>query len=95
MCSIDRFAFEQRLGGFVDHVTNEHNALHYLFYIDFLLKRNPTEYTGLESFVRSRLDASNYDWCVRLFLLVSISPGVTAEHSTLSQTGGRGNRSLR
>ena len=62
VCSIDRFAFEQRLGGFVDHVKTEHNALHYLFYLDYLLKRNTTEYTGLESFVRAHLDARNYDW---------------------------------
>ncbi|CAI7883714.1 unnamed protein product [Closterium sp. NIES-54] len=62
VCSIDRFAFEQRLGGFVEHIAHEHNPLHYLFYIDYLLKRNPTEYTGLESFVRAHLDASNYDW---------------------------------
>ena len=62
VCSIDRFSFEQRLGGFADHVRHEHNPLHYLFYIDYLLKRNPTEYTGLESFVRSHLDAANYDW---------------------------------
>ena len=62
VCSIDRFAFEQRLGGFVDHVKTEHNALHYLFFLDYLLKRNTTEYTGLESFVRAHLDARNYDW---------------------------------
>lgn len=62
VCSIGRFSFERRLGGFLNHVKREHNPLHYLFYLDYLFKRNPTEYTGLESYVRQHLDASKYDW---------------------------------
>ncbi|KAK3285837.1 hypothetical protein CYMTET_6566, partial [Cymbomonas tetramitiformis] len=59
ICSRDRYAFEQRKGtgefGFQHHIEHEHNPLHYLFYLDYLMQIDVQEFTGVESFVAKAL----------------------------------------
>merc|ERR1712100_679405 len=48
ICSIDRYTFDRQGAPFEIHIKEEHNMWKYLVY---LKTKDPTEYTGLESYV--------------------------------------------
>jgi len=51
MCSIDRSNFERKGISFERHIHEDHNMWQYLFYLVFILSKDPTSYTGVESYV--------------------------------------------
>ena len=52
ICNYDRFIFDKSSeGGFDRHVSKDHNLWYYVFYIVHLENKDPTEMTGIESYV--------------------------------------------
>mmetsp|Transcript_35853 Transcript_35853/g.35476 ORF Transcript_35853/g.35476 Transcript_35853/m.35476 type:complete len:858 (-) Transcript_35853:45-2618(-) len=62
ICNLDRYIFDQDGNGFEDHFKNDHNMWNYLFYIIHLKFKDPTEYTGVESYVWEKYDKEDISW---------------------------------
>lgn len=48
--------------GYEYHVTTDHNIWNYLFYIYYLKQENPTEFTGIDSYVFDMLQKEDIFW---------------------------------
>jgi hypothetical protein len=48
--------------GFAYHVKEDHNMWHYLFYISYIIHKDVTELTGIESYVKDCIDKKNIEW---------------------------------
>lgn len=48
---LDRSAFDNKSVSFEEHIKLQHNMWHYLFFIVLLKVKDPTEFTGPESYV--------------------------------------------
>ena len=53
ICGLDRSQFDNKAVSFEDHIRHEHNMWHYLFFIVLIRVKDPTEFTGPESYVYS------------------------------------------
>uniref|UniRef100_A0A914H250 Ryanodine receptor n=1 Tax=Globodera rostochiensis TaxID=31243 RepID=A0A914H250_GLORO len=60
ICDIGKDTFDRMPRGFEIHTTKEHNFANYLFFLQHLVNKDETEYTGQETFVREKYD--NRDW---------------------------------
>lgn len=56
MCSIDKQTFDRQGTPFDIHIKKEHNMWQYLYYLVYLNTKDPTEYTGLESYVGGMIE---------------------------------------
>ena len=58
ICNIEREIFDKEAeGGFDKHIAKDHNLWFYVFYIVHLEFKDPTEMTGIESYVKELYDA--------------------------------------
>ena len=55
MTGLDRSAFDNKSVSFEEHCKHEHNMWHYLFFIILVKVKDPTEFTGPESYVYSMI----------------------------------------
>lgn len=55
---LDRSAFDNKSVSFEEHIRREHNMWHYLYFIVLVRVKNPTEFTGPESYVASMIKVS-------------------------------------
>lgn len=62
ICNMERYIFDQDGNGFKDHSDNDHNMWNYIFYIVHLQTKDPTEYTGVESYVWDKFDQDDITW---------------------------------
>ncbi|CAD8111133.1 unnamed protein product [Paramecium sonneborni] len=65
ICGYDKETIEKEsinLQNFSDHIKKEHYQWYYLFYIAYLREKDPTEYTGIESYVAGKLDSGDITW---------------------------------
>ncbi|XGW02944.1 hypothetical protein V3C99_014731 [Haemonchus contortus] len=60
ICDIGKETFDRMPRGFEIHTTKEHNFANYLFFLQHLVNKDDTEYTGQETYVREKYD--NRDW---------------------------------
>uniref|UniRef100_A0A0N5AR96 Ryanodine receptor n=1 Tax=Syphacia muris TaxID=451379 RepID=A0A0N5AR96_9BILA len=60
ICDIGKETFDRLPRGFEIHTTKEHNFANYLFFLQHLVNKDETEYTGQETYVREKYD--NRDW---------------------------------
>ncbi|KAL3078921.1 hypothetical protein niasHS_014703 [Heterodera schachtii] len=60
ICDTSKETFDRMPRGFEIHTTKEHNFANYLFFLQHLVNKDETEYTGQETFVREKYD--NRDW---------------------------------
>ncbi|CAD5230370.1 unnamed protein product [Bursaphelenchus xylophilus] len=60
ICDIGKDTFDRMPRGFEIHTTKEHNFANYLFFLQHLVNKDETEYTGQETYVREKYD--NRDW---------------------------------
>lgn len=51
ICNEERARFDKEGGGFINHITDDHDLWMYVFYIVHLEAKDPTEMTGVESYV--------------------------------------------
>ncbi|XP_018320612.1 inositol 1,4,5-trisphosphate receptor isoform X2 [Agrilus planipennis] len=66
ICGLHRSAFDNKTVSFEEHIQSEHNMWHYLYFIVLIKVKDPTEFTGPESYVYEMVKASNLDWFPRL-----------------------------
>jgi len=48
---LNRSAFDNKTVSFEEHIKSEHNMWHYLYFIVLVKVKDPTEFTGPESYV--------------------------------------------
>ncbi|XP_031335634.1 inositol 1,4,5-trisphosphate receptor isoform X3 [Photinus pyralis] len=72
ICGLNRSAFDNKTVSFEEHIKCEHNMWHYLYFIVLIKVKDPTEFTGPESYVYAMVKASNLEWFPRL-LAMSLS----------------------
>lgn len=63
---LNRSAFDNKTVSFEEHIKSEHNMWHYLYFIVLVKVKDPTEFTGPESYVHAMVKASILDWFPRL-----------------------------
>ncbi|RZF46806.1 hypothetical protein LSTR_LSTR012029 [Laodelphax striatellus] len=66
ICGLNRSAFDNKTVSFEEHIKCEHNMWHYLYFIVLIKVKDPTEFTGPESYVYAMVKDRNLDWFPRL-----------------------------
>lgn len=66
ICGLNRSAFDNKTVSFEEHIKCEHNMWHYLYFIVLIKVKDPTEFTGPESYVHAMVKESVLDWFPRL-----------------------------
>ncbi|CAG2100807.1 unnamed protein product [Medioppia subpectinata] len=66
ICGLDRSSFDNKSVSFEEHIRCEHNMWHYLYFIVLVKVKNPTEFTGPESYVATMIKERNLDWFPRM-----------------------------
>ncbi|KEG09002.1 inositol 1,4,5-trisphosphate receptor [Trypanosoma grayi] len=60
ICGLDAERFEKaRIGGFRAHVNQEHNMWMYLYFMSYLRRKDPNDFTGQESYVHERIQQND------------------------------------
>ena len=80
ICSLPRLQFISLAGqtAFFEHTLIDHNWLNYIYFLAYLDAKAPTEYTGIESYVTSRLKIGECDFFpVNRCILVDETIGTT------------------
>ena len=62
ICGLNRAAFDNRTVSFEEHIKNEHNMWQYLYFMVLIRVKDPTEFTGPESYVHGMVKAMILDW---------------------------------
>lgn len=86
ICGLERKEFDNKNVTFEDHIRREHNMWHYLYFIVLIKVKDPTEFTGPESYVHDMVKLKSLDWFPRLraiSLAVEEVEGETNEWRTL------------
>ena len=55
---LERDKFDNKTVSFEEHITSEHNMWHYLYFLVLVRVKDPTEYTGPESYVAQMIKVS-------------------------------------
>jgi len=66
ICGLERRAFDNKNVTFEEHIRTEHNMWHYLYFIVLIKVKDPTEFTGPESYVHLMVKNRCLDWFPRL-----------------------------
>ncbi|XP_041347721.1 inositol 1,4,5-trisphosphate receptor type 1-like isoform X3 [Gigantopelta aegis] len=66
ICGSERKLFDNRTTSFEEHIRSEHNMWHYLYFIILVKVKDPTEFTGPESYVYSLTNEKILDWFPRM-----------------------------
>lgn len=66
ICGLNRAAFDNKTVSFEEHIKTEHNMWFYLNFIVLIKVKDPTEFTGPESYVHDMVKAAILDWFPRL-----------------------------
>lgn len=56
---LERDKFDNKTVSFEEHIMSEHCMWHYLYFIVLIKVKDPTEYTGPESFVAKMIGVSS------------------------------------
>ncbi|XP_063389990.1 inositol 1,4,5-trisphosphate receptor [Cydia fagiglandana] len=75
ICGLNRSAFDNKTVSFEEHIKSEHNMWHYLYFMVLVRVKDPTEYTGPESYVHSMIKSNNLEWFPRLRALSLMGGG--------------------
>ena len=82
ICGLERDFIERKTNmPFSHHTEVDHNEWNYIFFIAHLLRKDETEYTGLESYVRQQYDNQELAWIPnhRTFAIKDIAHSEEAE----------------
>ncbi|XP_076363094.1 inositol 1,4,5,-trisphosphate receptor isoform X2 [Tachypleus tridentatus] len=66
ICGLNRSAFDNKSVSFEEHIRCEHNLWHYLYFTVLVKVKDPTEFTGPESYVAAMIKDRNLDWFPRM-----------------------------
>ncbi|XP_032895218.1 inositol 1,4,5-trisphosphate receptor type 2 [Amblyraja radiata] len=73
ICGLERDKFDNKTVSFEEHIKFEHNMWHYLYFIVLIKVKDPTEYTGPESYVAQMIRENNLDWFPRMRAISLVS----------------------
>ncbi|XP_008589701.1 PREDICTED: inositol 1,4,5-trisphosphate receptor type 2-like, partial [Galeopterus variegatus] len=73
ICGLERDKFDNKTVSFEEHIKSEHNMWHYLYFIVLVKVKDPTEYTGPESYVAQMIMEKNLDWFPRMRAMSLVS----------------------
>ncbi|KAK4321538.1 hypothetical protein Pmani_007659 [Petrolisthes manimaculis] len=76
ICGLKRNCFDNKAVNFEDHIKREHNMWHYLFFYVQVHVKDPTEFTGPESYVDTLVKENDLNWFPRMRAM-SLSIGET------------------
>jgi len=62
ICGNDRATMDRNGSGFDAHITREHNMWQYLYYVVYLQEKDPTDYTGLETYVAEMIEEEDMNF---------------------------------
>jgi hypothetical protein len=66
ICGLQRSAFDNKSVTFEEHIEREHNMWNYLKFIVLLKVKDPTEFTGPESYVHGKIQKKDVEWFPRM-----------------------------
>ncbi|XP_038054419.1 inositol 1,4,5-trisphosphate receptor isoform X2 [Patiria miniata] len=66
ICGLNRSSFDNKSVSFEEHYKEEHSMWHYLYFIVLVKVKDPTEFTGPESYVYNMIKEKNQDWFPRM-----------------------------
>lgn len=58
LAGLERDKFDNKTVTFEEHIKSEHNMWHYLYFLVLVRVKDPTEYTGPESYVAQMIAVS-------------------------------------
>ncbi|XP_011361472.1 inositol 1,4,5-trisphosphate receptor type 2 [Pteropus vampyrus] len=70
---LERDKFDNKTVSFEEHIKSEHNMWHYLYFLVLVKVKDPTEYTGPESYVAQMIVEKNLDWFPRMRAMSLVS----------------------
>ncbi|XP_041113341.1 inositol 1,4,5-trisphosphate receptor type 2-like isoform X1 [Polyodon spathula] len=73
ICGLERDKFDNKTVSFEEHIKCEHNMWHYLYFLVLVKVKDPTEYTGPESYVAQMIKEKNLDWFPRMCAMSLVS----------------------
>ncbi|KAM6961110.1 inositol 1,4,5-trisphosphate-gated calcium channel ITPR2 [Aplochiton taeniatus] len=73
ICGLERDKFDNKTVSFEEHIKSEHNMWHYLYFLVLVRVKDPTEYTGPESYVAQMIKEKNLDWFPRMRAISLVS----------------------
>ncbi|XP_053575682.1 inositol 1,4,5-trisphosphate receptor type 2 [Bombina bombina] len=73
ICGLERDKFDNKTVSFEEHIMSEHCMWHYLYFIVLVKVKDPTEYTGPESYVAQMIKEKNLDWFPRMRAMSLVS----------------------
>ncbi|XP_026523647.1 inositol 1,4,5-trisphosphate receptor type 2-like [Notechis scutatus] len=73
ICGLERDKFDNKTVSFEEHIKSEHNMWHYLYFIVLVRVKDPTEYTGPESYVAQMIAEKNLEWFPRMRAMSLVS----------------------
>eukprot|EP00743_Colponemidia_sp_Colp-15_P005611 GILK01006033.1.p1 GENE.GILK01006033.1~~GILK01006033.1.p1 ORF type:complete len:1199 (+),score=216.20 GILK01006033.1:264-3860(+) len=62
VCGIDKYEFDNRAKGFEHHVSCDHNVFSYLNFIIYIRNRPVTDCSGVEKYVKAKIDSRDVSW---------------------------------
>lgn len=65
ICGHQRETFEKKTDkkeGFLFHIKKDHYMWNYIFYLAYLIDKEKTEYTGIESYVNEKFQNTDLSW---------------------------------
>jgi hypothetical protein len=62
VCGFSRKDFERQEKSFDFHIKYEHNIWNYIYFIAYLIRKSPNEYTGIDYLIREKYIMKSTDW---------------------------------
>jgi hypothetical protein len=87
VCGMQRSAYDD-LGlkpgspTFQGHLTDDHNLWTYVYFLAYLKEKDPTEYNGIESYVKGEIDKMSLEWVPSRTSFVAEDQGKTGGDGT-------------
>uniref|UniRef100_A0AAQ5ZMC5 Inositol 1,4,5-trisphosphate receptor n=1 Tax=Amphiprion ocellaris TaxID=80972 RepID=A0AAQ5ZMC5_AMPOC len=73
ICGLERDKFDNKTVSFEEHIKYEHSMWHYLYFLVLVRVKDPTEYTGPESYVAQMIAEKNLEWFPRMRAMSLVS----------------------
>ncbi|CAL8335835.1 unnamed protein product [Lota lota] len=83
ICGLERDKFDNKTVTFEEHIKEEHNMWHYLFFVVLVKVKDSTEYTGPESYVAEMIKEHNLDWFPRMRAMSLVSSDAEGEQNEI------------
>uniref|UniRef100_W5LMA3 Inositol 1,4,5-trisphosphate receptor n=1 Tax=Astyanax mexicanus TaxID=7994 RepID=W5LMA3_ASTMX len=83
ICGLERDKFDNKTVSFEEHIKVEHNMWHYLYFLVLVRVKDPTEYTGPESYVAQMIKEKNLDWFPRMQAMSLVTSAGESEQNEM------------